>query len=61
MNYTAIEEQQMELAKVEEKKKCLARKDQVDICENLILVCQTPYSREEIKVATQTAAERLES
>lgn len=36
------------------------RDSQVDICENLILMCQTQYSREGINATTPTAAERLQ-
>lgn len=39
-------------AKVEKIKKCLVREDQVDICENLILMCQSLYSRKEINATT---------
>lgn len=39
--------------------KYFASKDGVSICENLILMCQTAYSREEIDAATQNAEEKL--
>ena len=43
------------------KNKRLVKEDQVDICKNLIPVCQGLWSRREIDVNTQTAAETLES
>lgn len=44
------------LAKVEKKNNCLQRRVQVDICENLILMCQTLYFSKEIDASTQPAA-----
>lgn len=52
----AAEEQQMHFPALE-----LAKVAQVDIGENLILLCQTLYSRKDINATTQTAAERLYS
>lgn len=48
----------LESDKVEKENNCFVKEDQVDICENLIVICQTP---EKIDADTQAAAERLQS
>lgn len=44
------------LAEVGKRNNCLAPADQVDIWENLILMCQTLFSRQEINAAAPAAA-----
>lgn len=44
------------LAEVGKRNNCLAPADQVDIWENLILMCQTVFSRQEINATAPAAA-----
>lgn len=44
------------LPEVEKRNNCLSPADQVDIWENLILMCQTLFSRQEINATAPAAA-----